>query len=331
MRNCAVLLLTLACVVARSASADGPVLKAVAAAPEGSPWGDAVVTFAKRVTERTKGRLSVRAQVGGVAGDEIDTARACVEGKIFAWNGSAGGFGKVVPEISALELPFLFENEGEVESVLAGKRLAPLVRAFERAGLVLVPQLTEVGWRSFAGRKALRGPADFAGLRVRSQENPMHLEMWRALGAVPRAISVLETLSALQAGVVEAFDQSPVYMFATSWYQHARVYTLSRHMYQPGIAVLCKGALSARSSADRKVVLEIAVSLLREAMAKVRELEQQVLAQLRKEGLELVELTAAERAALRQRTRPVLDGFRAGTSPLGREFLEALLSAIRRR
>ncbi len=319
------LALTLALALSAGAAAAEPVRKIVAAAPEGSPWADGVVAFARQVTERTSGRLKLRAVVGGLAGDEVETARACAQGKLFAWTGSAGGFGRVIPELDALELPFLFEPQTGAEAIVQERSLGPLVRAFERAGLVLSPQLTEVGWRSFAGPRALRTPEDFRGLRVRSQESPIHLAMWRALGARPKAISVLETLSALQSGFVEAFDQSPVYMFATSWYHQARAYSLSRHMYQPGVVTLCKGAGLSRQ--DTILLLGLMGQLTRESIARLRALEGQVLTQLATEGVQIVELTPAERAVLRQRTRGVLGGFRESASPLGRELLDALLRA----
>jgi len=232
-----------------------------------------------------------------------------------------------VPELNALELPFLFDDDRQVAAALTGRPVSLLGRAFERAGVQLVPQFSEVGWRSFAGPKPLRTPEDLRGLRVRSQENPIHLDMWRAFGAQPKAISVLETLSALQAGVVQAFDQSPVYMFATSWYQHARVYTMSRHIYQPGVGVICKGALGGLSAADRRLIVDVMVEELKVSEARVHELDQQVMAQLRHEGMQIVELTPAERAVLRQRTAPIIAGFRASTTPLGREILDAMQRA----
>ncbi len=313
--------------LATRASAEPP-RKLVVAAPEGSPWVDAFEVHLRRITQRTEGRVRLRVFPGGVAGDEIETARACARGQVFAWGGSAGAFGRVVPELDALELPFLFDSDAEVDAVLAGRPLGLLGRVFSQVGLGLVPFLSEVGWRSFAGKKPLRTPADFHGLRVRSQESPIHLGMWRALGARPQALSVLETVSALEAGLVEAFDQSPVFMFATSWHQQARVYSLSRHMYQPGIIVLCKGALESLAPGDRRLVTELLAESARSMVPRVRTLEKQVLAQLAHEGLQLVELTASERAVLRQRTRPILDTFRAGASPLGRELQGAVEHAI---
>ena len=324
-------LLALAGALAAGRAAAEPARKFVLAAPEGSPWTDQAIAYAGTIARRTSGRVRMRVVPGGVAGDEVDTARACARGQLFAWGGSAGAFGRVIPELDALELPFLFDSEAEVDAILAGPPKDLLRRAFGRAGLTLAPVLSEVGWRSFAGRKPLRTVADFRGLRARSQESPIHLEMWRTLGARPHAISVLQTLSALQAGLVEAFDQSPVYMFATSWYQQGRVYSLSRHMYQPGIAVLCKGALESLPAGDRRLVVELMGEAARSMIPKVRAVEKQVLDQLGREAMQVVELAPAERAALRERTRPVAQAFRAGASPLGRELLEALERAIEAR
>ncbi len=322
------LALALALGLATDAVAAEPVRKFVTVATEGSPWGDAAVSFSRRVAAETRGRLKIRPFLGALAGDEVDTARLCQQGKVLLWAGSPAAFAEVVPELNALELPFLFRDSGEVDASLVGSPVSILGRAFERRGLALVPPLTELGWRSFAGPKPLRALADFRGLRVRSQENPVHLEMWRLLGAQPRAISVVETYNALQAGVVQAFDQVPVYLFATSWYQQARVYTLSRHVYQPGIVVLCKGALASLAPADRALILDVARQELAATVGKVRTLEAQVLAQLGKEGVQVVALTEAERAALAQQTRPVYRLFRESTTPLGRELLGAVERAI---
>ena len=300
-----------------------PVRKIVCAGPEGSPWGDGIAAVARRITAESKGRVKVRAVPGAVAGDEVDTALACADGKLFIWAGSAGALSRLLPELGAMELPYLFEDDRQVAAALTGRPIALLGQGLERRGLQLVPQLSEVGWRSFAGPKPLRSPGDLRGLRVRSQESPIHLEMWRALGAQPKAISVLETLSALQAGIVQAFDQSPVYMFATSWYQHARVYTMSRHIYQPGVAVLCKGALAGLSAGDRRLVADVTAQELKATLGQVHALEHQVMAQLSQEGMQIVELTPEERSVLRRRTRPVIDGFRQSTTPLGREILDA--------
>lgn len=305
---------------------------AVTVGPEGTPWADAAKEVAARADRLSGGVIRPIAAVGGTAGDELDTARRCGEpaSRLYAWGGSAGALATLVPELDVFELPFLFQDAAEVDAAYAAARPL-LAELLTRRGLVLYGAPTEVGWRNFGARRPLKGPADFNGLRVRSQENPIHLDMWRALGADPRPISVIETLGAMQDGIVEGFDQSPVFLFATSWYQSIKVYSLSRHIYQPGVVVLCRDALSRLPAAKHKKMLEGAEPIMAGVTKGVRALEGQVLDQLQREGVQVVALSQAERDLLRRRTRVVHETFRRRASPEARRLLEVIEAALERK
>ena len=75
---------------------------------------------------------------------------------------------------------------------------------------------------------------------MRSQESLVHLETYRALGALPQPIAVTEVLPALQTGVVDGFDNTPLYTFAASWHLAIKHFTLSEHIYQPGAVLVSK-------------------------------------------------------------------------------------------
>jgi TRAP-type C4-dicarboxylate transport system substrate-binding protein len=153
--------------------------------------------------------------------------------------------------------------------------------------------------------------------------------MWRLLGAKPKAISVMETLAALQANVVEAYDQSPVYAFATSWYHSANHVSMSRHFYQVGILAFCKDALKGVPAATRRAILVGAAEETIDTTEEVRRLTGDVMEQFRKEGIQIVELTPQERALLRERTRPAYETFRKGMSSAGRELLSVIEAKLR--
>jgi TRAP-type C4-dicarboxylate transport system substrate-binding protein len=304
----------------------------VTASPEGTPWAEATQSTAARVSRQSGGRFKIRAIVGGTAGDETTTARQCANGKIFMWGGSAGALATIVPELNALELPFLLDGDNDqVDAVLRDPTvLALLARILARHGLVFYETL-ELGWRHFAGPRPMRAAADFVGLHPRSQPNPIHAAMWRALGTEPREISVIETLAALQGKIVDAFDNSPVYMFATSWYQQVTHYTLTSHVYQTGVVVLCKDALAGVPAKLRAQVLAGASDERKQGNAAIRKTTAQVLEQLGREGVKLVQPTAAERSALAALTRPARELYRKTASPLGRELLEAIERVIKPR
>lgn len=301
----------------------------VSASPDGTPWADTTRRVADRVTRLTGGKLRLRAMIGGIGGDEVESARLCVEGKIAMWGGTGGALGNFVPELDAFELPYLFDDEAAVERVLRGPALDEVRRILARRGLVLYETM-EIGWRSFAARKPLRRPADFAGLRARSQPSSLHLEMWKALGAAPRSLTVIETLDALQLHLVEAFDNSPLYAFATGWINEVTHYTMTRHSYQPGFAIFCKGALDRLSERERGALLVGAREESLRANVAVRELSAQVEGQLA-QALKVVPISGEERSTLRERTRSVHAWYRKHRSDDARTLLAAVQRAIDQR
>ena len=83
-------------------------------------------------------------------------------------------------------------------------------------------------------------PSDLKGHKMRSQESLVHVETYRALGALPQPIAVTEVLPALQTGVVDGFDNTPIYTFAACWHLAIKHFTLSEHIYQPGAVLIAK-------------------------------------------------------------------------------------------
>ena len=57
------------------------------------------------------------------------------------------------------------------------------------------------------------------GIRFRSQESMVHVETYEAFGATPVPIDNGNTLMSVQTGVVDGFDNTPLFAMAASWYQ----------------------------------------------------------------------------------------------------------------
>lgn len=295
--------------------------------PDGTPWADGVRSIIARLRQQSGNRIQLKAMHGAIAGSETETARQCFDGGVVMWGGTIGALANLVPELAVFELPYLFDSDAEVDAVLGGAVRADLDRLLGAHG-VTVYGVVENGWRHFAGGKPLRRPEDFQRLPVRSQPNPMHLEMWRLLGARPRPLEITETLAALETGLLKGFDQSPAYMFATSWYRAATHYTLSHHIHQAGLVLVCKGALDGFSKTERVRILAGAAEETRAVVVGVRALTREILEHLGKEGMTLVELTPEERRVLRDRIRPVYQTLRKHEGSA--RLLDKVEAALRR-
>jgi len=295
-------------------------------APEGTPWSEQLLAMKERVERESGGRIEFKLYMGGQLGGEVETLASLKRGRIQGWGGSTAALATVVPALEVIELPFLFDNDAEVDHVLDTVLFDDMRERLAAKGLVLA-SWNENGWRSIGTKgKAVRRPADLAGFKVRSQQSKLHLDMWQAFGANAVPLSLPEVLSALQTGVVDAFDNSPLFATATSWHTAIDHFTLTEHMYQAGAVVFSQRLFQELPPALQKVLLGDPLAEARRGRAGVRALTPEILAIMRDAGVEVIQLTPDERDAWRRAALPVHD---ACADVIGRGLLAKVRAALR--
>jgi tripartite ATP-independent transporter DctP family solute receptor len=291
-------------------AADAPLtLKIATVAPEGTPWAEQLNSYKQQVEAASKGRLRIKAFLGGALGDENQTISECRRGAIPLWGGSTGALASSVPEISVLELPYLFATPEDADKVLDQVLYQDLRKLMLDRGFVLL-MWSENGYRSFGSKWApVKLPADIKGHKMRSQESQVHLDMYRALGGLPQPIAVTEVLTALQTGVVDGFDQTPLYTFAASWQLGIKYFSVSEHIYQPGVVVASRKEFEKLPADLQKILAGDVTKLVREGRQGVRDMGPLLLQNFETAKIPVYRLTAAEKEAFAKATRPVYDKF----------------------
>ncbi|HEY0711291.1 MAG TPA: TRAP transporter substrate-binding protein [Polyangia bacterium] len=287
-------------------AADGPItLKLATIAPEGTPWADQVTAYKSKVEAASKGRLRIKPFLGAALGDENQTVGECRRGAIAIWGGTTAALATSVPEISVLELPFLLGGPEEADKILDGVLLEDLRKRLLARGFVLV-LWSENGFRSFGTKWGpIKGPADLKGHKMRSQESLVHLATYRALGALPQPIAVTEVLPALQTGVVDGFDNTPLYTFAASWHLAIKHFTLSEHIYQPGVVLVAKKEYDKLPPDLQKALTADMDAITKEGRMAVREMGPLLVQNFASAKIPVYKPSAAERAALTKATAKV--------------------------
>lgn len=284
-----------------SAGAQDPIeMKIATVAPGGTPWEEQLRGFKEYVEKNTNGRVKVKMFMGGSLGGEKALVRRTQQGSIQVFGGSTAALGSVVPELNVIEAPFLFDSYAAADRALDRDAVkAEVRRSLERRGYVF-GFWAENGFRSwFTRERPIRAPSDMAGLRMRSQEASVHLSTYRAFGASPVPIDVTNVLTSLQTGVVDGFDNTPIFAFATSWYQAAQHLFLSKHSYQPGIIAYSKSWYDGLPADVQQVLSSVPQSDVDAGRQGVRRLDAPLLKNLGRHGIDVHTPTAAELAAFR--------------------------------
>jgi TRAP-type transport system periplasmic protein len=312
---------------ARAAAPEVTTLKLATVAPEGTPWAEQLAAYKQRVEAAAKGRLKLKPFLGGALGDENQTVAECRRGAIAMWGGTTGALATSVPEISVLELPFLFKAATEADHVLDKVLNAELDKLLAARGFVRL-FWSENGFRSFGTKWGpVKSPADLKGHKMRSQESLVHLETYRAFGALPQPIAVTEVLPALQTGVVDGFDNTPLYTFAASWHLAIKHFTLTEHCYQPGAVLISKKVYDTLAPDLQQALRGDVAKVTTDGRAAVRELGPLLVENFTSAKIPVYRPSAAERAGLAKATAGVKDKY-VRAVPGAKPLLAAIEKAL---
>jgi len=167
-----------------------------------------------------------------------------------------------------------------------------------------------------------------AGIRFRSQESMVHVETYEAFGATPVPIDNGNTLMSVQTGVVDGFDNTPLFAMAASWYQGLkegeRHIFLSRHCYQPALLVYSKKWFDTLPKDIQDVLTTLPHDLTVWGRGQVRKIEPVLLKNLERYGYEIYEPTQKELAAFKAKQKGVPDRIAKEMGPEGLALLKAI-------
>lgn len=145
--------------------------------------------------------------------------------------------------------------------------------------------------------KLIRKPEDLKGVKIRSQESRVHLAYWKRLGAAAQAISTPEVLPALQTGVVEAFDNTPLFTLAAEWQSAIKFYTVTDHIYQAAVVVYSKKFFDKMKPEQKKILLGSENEQAKMIRTNVRKLGDSLIEVLKESGIQVATLSPSEKAA----------------------------------
>jgi TRAP-type C4-dicarboxylate transport system substrate-binding protein len=294
-------------------------------APDNTPWATQLLELKERFERESEGRMRVRVFLGSPDG-ELSLVRQCQDGQYEAVGVSTGSVAAVVPQMGVFELPFLFESLEQADRILDDVLYEPISALMAENGFKFY-LYSENGYRNFAtSGQVIHRPSDLGTLQMRSQESWIHEEMYNALGGNPVRIAVPEVITALNTGNVQGFDNTPLFAFASSWYQAIDTWTVSNHIYQPAVIFYNADWYESLPSDLQAMVTGNVAEETRSGRRLIRALTPALIQNLENAGITVYNMTDEERSVFREATRGVHHMFRERVEG-GSELLDLIVEA----
>lgn len=209
-------------------------LRAVCAGlPEQSPSGVALKEFAKLANEYSNGTVEVDTFFGAELGSLTAAVESMTQGTIDIVTTGTSYFSGYAPEVQVFELPYIFDSNEEARKTLDSEPGDKVRELFTDKGIVLLCYW-ESGLRHVSNsREPIVTPDDMKGLKIRTVVSTTQQKTWESFGAIPMAIDMNETFTALQQGTVDAQENTLAQIVSTKMYEVQKYLSLTDHAYTP--------------------------------------------------------------------------------------------------
>jgi len=240
-RTLAVLALAAAALASPAAPAQ-TTLKMNISVAQNSHYGVAVDTFAREVEKRTGGRYKIQNFYAGALGAERESVEGVQLGTLDLTLTSTGPIPNFVPEVAILDIPFLFRDYAQARAVLDGPIGQEMLQKFPPKGIVALAW-AENGFRHMTNSKRpVVTPDDLKGLKMRTMENPIHIQAYKQFGILPTPMAFTEVYTALQQGTVDGQENPLSVITSAKLDQVQKNLTLTGHVYSPSLILMNKGS-----------------------------------------------------------------------------------------
>ena len=293
-------------------AAAGTELKFADALPKTFSYYPGMLEFKKIVEERTKGGLAINLFTDGVLGDQKTLLESTKVGAVDISVVASQISQQLVPEHGLFGLPFVWLKDEDFLKFLQGPIAAEMGKKMEPHGLKVLSFADGGVLAVLNSKRPVRNPEDMKGLKLRVMQDPMQVDMIKAMGAIPVPMGTGELYQAIQQGQIDGNATSPQLLYALKNHEVAKNLTFTRHGRASGVVIMNLRRWNALP-ADQKAALEEGSKGFFRADAefyasKPGTNNAEVVETMRKGG---VAVSEPDIDAFRKSTRPVVDAFKA--------------------
>ncbi|VTU38323.1 Extracytoplasmic solute receptor protein YiaO [Variovorax sp. PBL-H6] len=282
-------------------------LKAGTSMAPDHPAAMMLTKFSEVLAQKSGGKLKMTVHNSGVLGADMQQQQQLQAGTQDVMTTGTATMAGQIKEMAILDFPYVFQSGEEFDRTMdgaMGKLLAD--KAYEKGWVVL--GYTHNGFRNTTNSKRpITKWEDFDGLKLRVIQNAMYIDMFKQLGANPTPMPVTEVYTALETKAVDG-QENPLAQIVTMRMQEVQKYlSLTQHSINSEALLMGRKSWDKLSKDEQAMVMSAAGEAKAFKRQQLATLEKQWLESVKKVGMQVNEVTLAERERMAARLKPVID------------------------
>lgn len=294
------------------------------------PYGLGVKKFGEIVEAKTGGRIKVRGFPSGQIGAEVPSISAAQGGILEVAVTSTAAVSGVDKAFGVFDLPYIFETDREADAILDGPLGTEMLRRLDGKGLTGLC-FWEAGFHQVTNsRRPIKGLDDIRGLKIRTIQNPVMIDVVNALGANAVPLPYTEVYTALETKAIDGQTGTYPLVYANKIFEVQKYIAEANLFYAPVAVLMSKKYFDSLSPEDQAIMRDACAEARATEREANRTLSPHALKQMQAAGLEATVLDAATIAAFKEKLRPVMEKHMKGFDPEIVTMLQSELAKLGR-
>lgn len=262
------------------------------------PWHEAANFLVKELDARTDGAVKLKIFGGSQLGSEQTVFEEMRLGTIDILVGGATTLVNFIPELGVLNMPYFYSGVDQFRKVMDPR--GPVVNKFreiyeEKNFGVRLLTFGGGGTRVMSNNlKTITHPDHLKGLKMRVPNNPEDAKIWSSAGAIVTAMPWNEIYSALQTGVINAFESTLSAYYGSKFYEVAKNMSNTQHIIMVSHLLISEATWKKLPEEYRKIFDELSDEVSRIYTDKGEEFDKAIMKNLQeKYGVSVSEVDKA--------------------------------------
>ena len=210
-------------------------------------------------------------------------------------------------DFEVFDFPFMFASAQEADAVVDGPFGQKMHARLADKGIIGLSYY-ELGFRNITnGKRPLNKVEDLAGLKLRVIPNAINVDWVKAVGANPTPMAFPEVYAGLEQGAIDGQENPFSVILANKFYEVQKHLAVTNHQYNPQSLIMSKKVWDTLSADQKKIIQDAATEAARYERQVNRELAAGQLAELKKAGMQVTEISPAELQRFRDKVKPVVE------------------------
>ena len=251
----------------------------------------AIEKFKEYVETTSKGEITVQIFPNSQLGDALTQISSMRMGTLGGFVDGVGWYGQLEGDYYYPATAYAIKNweaYGEVMDGEVGQGMAE--KLLKNFGLRTLDQSWARLPRNVLASKPIRNIGDLQGKKMRVPELKSYIIPWQLMGSTPTPIAFSEVYLALQQGVVDALECPIDNMYTQRLHEVAKFLVMTRHQMESANFVVSEQVFNTFTDDEKKILLDGAKAAKAENDRLIQESEAAVIAKMKAEGVEVIEV-----------------------------------------